>query len=152
MDKLIGVLQSLPHLARRSITFDRGTEFTDWPYLQAGIGAQTWFCDPNRPGRKAPWKIPIAGPASGCRERSIRPLSSTNFRYPIQIPNLAGQIPICGAGGRRIRFYPDLFTRAQSRRHLTNVPIACASLTKDQAASSFEIGPRGTFAAGASCR
>ncbi|MFW8642025.1 IS30 family transposase [Rhizobium beringeri] len=46
------VLQSLPHLARRSITFDRGTEFTDWPYLQASIGAQTWFCDPQSPWQK----------------------------------------------------------------------------------------------------
>ncbi|MBN9987382.1 IS30 family transposase [Rhizobium laguerreae] len=52
MDRLIQVLQSLPHLARRSITFDRGTEFTDWPYLQASIGAQTWFCDPQSPWQK----------------------------------------------------------------------------------------------------
>ncbi|XUR32573.1 hypothetical protein ACQY74_000601 (plasmid) [Rhizobium leguminosarum bv. trifolii] len=52
MDDLIQVLQSLPHLARRSITFDRGTEFTDWPYLQASIGAQTWFCDPQSPWQK----------------------------------------------------------------------------------------------------
>jgi IS30 family transposase len=72
MDKLIGVLQSLPHFARRSITFDRGTEFTDWPYLQAGSERRPGFAIPNRPGRKAPWKIPIAGPASGSRERSIR--------------------------------------------------------------------------------
>ncbi|MBB6511135.1 hypothetical protein F4695_004533, partial [Rhizobium soli] len=43
---------SLPHLARRSITFDRGTEFTDWPYLQASIGTQTWFCDPQSPWQK----------------------------------------------------------------------------------------------------
>jgi transposase, IS30 family len=34
MDGLVRVLKALPHLARRSITFDRGTEFTDWPYLQ----------------------------------------------------------------------------------------------------------------------
>ena len=52
MDGLIQALQSLPHLARRSITFDRGTEFTDWPYLQAGIGTQTWFCDPQSPWQK----------------------------------------------------------------------------------------------------
>ena len=49
MERLIGVLQALPHRARRSVTFDRGTEFTDWPYLQAGIGAATWFCDPQSP-------------------------------------------------------------------------------------------------------
>lgn len=49
MNGLVQALQALPHLARRSITFDRGTEFTDWPYLQASIGTQTWFCDPQSP-------------------------------------------------------------------------------------------------------
>ncbi|TDW16235.1 hypothetical protein EV128_13930 [Rhizobium azibense] len=52
MDGLIQALQSLPHLAGRSITFDRGTEFSEWPYLRAGIGTQTWFCDPQSPWQK----------------------------------------------------------------------------------------------------
>jgi len=52
MNGLVQALQALPHLARRSITFDRGTEFTDWPYLQASIGTQTWFCDPQSPWQK----------------------------------------------------------------------------------------------------
>jgi hypothetical protein len=52
MERLISVMRALPHRARRSITFDRGTEFTDWPYLQAGIGSQTWFCDPQSPWQK----------------------------------------------------------------------------------------------------
>lgn len=52
MDGLIDALAPLPHTARRSITFDRGTEFTDWPYLQAGLGVQTWFCDPQSPWQK----------------------------------------------------------------------------------------------------
>jgi transposase, IS30 family len=52
MDGLLKVLQALPLTARRSITFDRGTEFTDWPYLQAGLGTQTWFCDPQSPWQK----------------------------------------------------------------------------------------------------
>lgn len=52
MDRLIDALGPLPHAARRSITFDRGTEFTDWPYLQAGLGVQTWFCDPQSPWQK----------------------------------------------------------------------------------------------------
>ena len=52
MDGLIGVLQALPRQARRSITFDRGTEFTDWPCLRAGIGTETWFCDPQSPWQK----------------------------------------------------------------------------------------------------
>ncbi|NRF08494.1 IS30 family transposase [Agrobacterium pusense] len=52
MNGLVQALQTLPHLARRSITFDRGTEFTDWPYLQASIGTQTWSCDPQSPWQK----------------------------------------------------------------------------------------------------
>ena len=52
MDSLIDVLSPLPSPARRSITFDRGTEFTDWPYRQAGLGVQTWFCDPQSPWQK----------------------------------------------------------------------------------------------------
>ena len=52
MDGVIRVLQPLTQIARRSITFDRGTEFTEWAYLQAGIGSQTWFCDPQSPWQK----------------------------------------------------------------------------------------------------
>lgn len=52
MEKLANVFLPLPFKARRSITFDRGTEFTDWPYLQAALGAQTWFCDPQSPWQK----------------------------------------------------------------------------------------------------
>jgi IS30 family transposase len=52
MERLIDALGALPHAARRSITFDRGTEFMDWPYLQAGLGVQTWFCDPQSPWQK----------------------------------------------------------------------------------------------------
>lgn len=52
MDGMIRVLQPLPQMARRSITFDRGTELTEWSYLQNGIGSQTWFCDPQSPWQK----------------------------------------------------------------------------------------------------
>ncbi len=69
------VLQALPHRARRSITFNRGTEFTDWLYLQVGIGSTIWFCDPQSPwqkgtventnGRARKWTF------EGCRSPSI---------------------------------------------------------------------------------
>ncbi|WP_343808681.1 IS30 family transposase, partial [Paenochrobactrum glaciei] len=36
MNGVISILQPLPQIARRSITFDRGTEFSEWAYLQAG--------------------------------------------------------------------------------------------------------------------
>lgn len=52
MDSLIKLLGTLPFRARRSVTFDRGSEFIDWPHLQAGIGTQTWFCDPRSPWQK----------------------------------------------------------------------------------------------------
>jgi IS30 family transposase len=52
MDGVIGSLAPLPAHARRSITFDRGMEFLAWPYLQAGLGVTTWFCDPQAPWQK----------------------------------------------------------------------------------------------------
>ena len=52
MDSLIHVLGALPVKARRSVTFDRGSEFIDWPHLQANVGIQTWFCDPQSPWQK----------------------------------------------------------------------------------------------------
>jgi IS30 family transposase len=74
MDGLIQVLQSLPHLARRSITFDRGTEFTDWPYLQASFGTQTWFCDPQSPWQKGTVEN-TNGRARKWLSREVNPLS-----------------------------------------------------------------------------
>jgi IS30 family transposase len=32
--------------ARRSITFNRGSEFVDWPHLQARVGVETWLGRP----------------------------------------------------------------------------------------------------------
>lgn len=50
--KIMKAVRDLPYLARKSITFDRGTEFVSWPHLQAEIGTQTWFCDPSNPWQK----------------------------------------------------------------------------------------------------
>lgn len=52
MGKIKKAIRDLPHLARKSITFDRGTEFVSWPHLQAETGTQTWFCDPSSPWQK----------------------------------------------------------------------------------------------------
>jgi IS30 family transposase len=46
MDKVINAFSPLPSFARRSFTFDRGTEFAGFRALQDGIGARNWFCDP----------------------------------------------------------------------------------------------------------
>ena len=52
MGKIIEAIKDLPNHARRSIIFDRGSEFMNWPHLQAEIGTQTWFCDPSSPWQK----------------------------------------------------------------------------------------------------
>lgn len=51
MSKVVDGLATLPHEARRSLTFDRGTEFSAWEELRDGLGADVWFCDPH-----APWQ------------------------------------------------------------------------------------------------
>ncbi|MEJ5083841.1 IS30 family transposase [Ochrobactrum sp. MYb379] len=52
MEGVIRVLQPLPQIARRSITFDRGSEFMAYRALEDGMGAKSWFCDPNSPWQK----------------------------------------------------------------------------------------------------
>jgi len=85
MGKLANVMRTLPLKARKSVTFDRGSEFMDWPHLQAELGTQTWFCDPSAPlsadcvaiacravrGRKELLKTPIIASAATCRARPI---------------------------------------------------------------------------------
>ena len=71
------MLQPLPHAARRSITFDRGTEFSEWPYLQAGIGTQTWFCDPQSPWQKGTVEN-TNGRVRKWLSREVDPLSITD--------------------------------------------------------------------------
>lgn len=76
MERLISVMRALPHRARRSITVDRGTELTDWPYLQAAIGSQTWFCDPQSPWQKGTVEN-TNGRARKWLSRDVDPLSIT---------------------------------------------------------------------------
>ena len=52
LETLVRGLAPLPADARQSITFDRGTEFSAWKHLKAGIGADAWFCDPQAPYQK----------------------------------------------------------------------------------------------------
>lgn len=51
MGKIIEAIKDLPLVTRPSITFDRGSEFMNWPHLQVEIGTQTWFCYPSSPWR-----------------------------------------------------------------------------------------------------
>jgi len=49
---IINALQLLPQAARRSITFDRGTEFVDHEAMKEGIKADIWYCDPHSPWQR----------------------------------------------------------------------------------------------------
>ncbi len=91
MDRLISVLGPLPLFARRSITFDRGTEFTEWPYLQAGIGAQTWFCDPQSPWQKGTVEN-TNGRARRWLSRDVDPLTLTEHDL-IEVCNHLNETP-----------------------------------------------------------
>lgn len=52
MDQIIDGLGTLPRHARRSFTFDRGTEFAAWRELDDALQSRTWFCDPQSPWQK----------------------------------------------------------------------------------------------------
>lgn len=52
MARIAKALTPLPRHACRSVTFDRGSEFIDWPHLQATVGTQTWFCEAQSPWQK----------------------------------------------------------------------------------------------------
>jgi len=47
--KLMNIMEPLPQTARKSITFDRGIEFSGWRNMERGVGTQAWFCDPQAP-------------------------------------------------------------------------------------------------------
>lgn len=45
-------LAQMPRDARKSITFDNGTEFAKHTLLKKGLGMATYFCDPHSPWQK----------------------------------------------------------------------------------------------------
>ncbi|PRY20219.1 hypothetical protein CLV78_1144 [Aliiruegeria haliotis] len=85
METLINGLAPLPSEARQSIIFDRGTEFSAWRRMRDGIGADSWFCDPQ-----APWqKGTVENTTNRLRRylpRSTGPMTLTN-RYLRSICN-----------------------------------------------------------------
>lgn len=45
-------LGTLPRAARRTITFDRGSEFLAYSHLARTHGIEAYFCDPHAPWQK----------------------------------------------------------------------------------------------------
>lgn len=51
-EKVIEKLKSLPSTLRKSVTFDRGTEFAFYDLLKDALGVHSYFCDPQAPYQK----------------------------------------------------------------------------------------------------
>ena len=64
--KLAGLFSGLPAAARRSITFDNGSEFAEHDKLERELGLQTFFCDPH-----APWQRGSIENANGILRRDL---------------------------------------------------------------------------------
>jgi len=82
MAQIAEALRPLPRNARRSVNFDRGSEFIDWPHLQAEIGARTWFCDPQSPWQRAASRMPASGCDAGCIAAPIPRASRRRISEP----------------------------------------------------------------------
>src|SRR6202790_4894133 len=78
-------LGKLPQAMRKTISFDNGTEFAEHHRLHKTLGVQTFFCDPESPGKKAEWKTPSGAYDARCPAKltsisSRQPLSSGSFQ------------------------------------------------------------------------
>ncbi len=49
---LVEGLEQIPAHLRRSITFDQGSEWAQWPALVEGYGLDAWFCNPHSPWQR----------------------------------------------------------------------------------------------------
>ena len=63
--KLTDIFSALPEPARRSITFDNGSEFAHHQKLERELGMLTFFCDPH-----SPWQRGAIENANGVRHTS----------------------------------------------------------------------------------
>ena len=64
--KLTALFSVLPEAARRSITFDNGSEFAHHQKLEGELGLLTFFCDPH-----SPWQRGSIENANGILRRDL---------------------------------------------------------------------------------
>jgi IS30 family transposase len=82
--KAIGnTLAALPHHARRSITFDRGTEFMGY----GSLPLPAWFCDPH-----SPWQKGGVENANGRTRRYLPLESAAGDQTPEALQRLAAKL------------------------------------------------------------
>ena len=49
---LVEVLEQVPPHLRQSLTFDQGTDWAQWPILEAPYDLRIWFCEPHSPWQR----------------------------------------------------------------------------------------------------
>ena len=90
-------LRALPEDARRTVTFDRGTEFAAYAALDRELDVASYFCDPHSPWQKGGVEnaerprpaLPAARePARGARARPPPPARRPAQRHPAALPRL----------------------------------------------------------------
>ena len=74
---LVEALEQVPPHLRQSLTFDQGTEWAQWPTLEATYDLRIWFCEPPQPvatrtGREPEPSVALVAP-SWHRARERRP-------------------------------------------------------------------------------
>ena len=52
LSDLIHGLEQIPTHLQTSITFDQGSEWAQWPTLEATYDLKAWFCDPRSPWQR----------------------------------------------------------------------------------------------------
>ena len=85
-DALREILGLLPEPARRSVTFDNGSEFALHEHLNAELATQTYFCDPHSPWQRGTIENTTASSAATCPEKptftTTPPATSTTSPGP----------------------------------------------------------------------
>lgn len=72
---VIDSLRRLPQAARKTVTYDNGGEFLDFPTLEATLNMATYFCDPH-----APWQRGSIENTNGILRRDMpRKTDITNY-------------------------------------------------------------------------
>ena len=90
-------LRGLPEEARRTVTFDRGSEFAGYAALDRDLAVKAYFCDPHSPWQKGGVEnlngrvrrfLPRESPPEALARRPPPPARRPAQRHPAALPRL----------------------------------------------------------------
>ena len=90
-------LRELPEEARRTVTFDRGSEFAGYAALDRDLAVKAYFCDPHSPWQKGGIEnlngrvrrfLPRESPPEALARRPPAPARRPAQRHPAPLPRL----------------------------------------------------------------